>query len=99
MNALRKLKDVQPNKPYHGFARLEEGHHKIVSFRIVKNKFGKKAEGSGKSVLVELSEEVLFLPQYFGQKIGEDDVRELNTSIDKGESIYLFFGGRADLNR
>lgn len=99
MNALRKLREVQPNKPYHGFARLNEGYHKVASFRIVKNKFGKKADGSGKSILVELADEVLFLPQYFLQTINEDDVKELNAAIGSGNTIYLFFGGRIDQNR
>lgn len=99
MNALNKLKNIQPNKPYHSFARLSEGYHKIYSFKIVKNKFGKKTDGCGKSILVELKEEVLFLPQYFLQKLDEEDIRELNTSIDSGEIIYLFFGGRIEQNR
>lgn len=74
MNALEKLKEVQLNKPYHGFARLSVGYHKILSFRIVKNKFGKKGDGSGKSIWLELSDEVLLLPQYFLQKVSEEDV-------------------------
>lgn len=99
MNALKKLKEVQPVKPYNGFARLDNGYHKILSFRIVKNKFGKKATGSNKTILVELAEEVLFLPQYFMQRLTEEDVQELNTSIDNGETIYLFFGGRSEQNK
>lgn len=99
MNALSKLKNIQPNKPYHGFARLNEGYHRVFSFRIVKNKFGTKKDGSSKSILVELSDEVLFLPQYYLQKLNEDDIRELNTSIEKEDYIYLFFGGRTEQNR
>lgn len=98
MNALKKLKEMQPNKPYLGFPKLEVGYHKILTFRIVKNKFGKKADGSSKSILLELTKEVLFLPQYFLQKITEEDIRELNAGIEKGEVIYLFFGGRNEPN-
>lgn len=99
MNALRKLQQVQPSKPYNGFAKLNEGFYKINSFKIVKNKFNKKGSGCNKSILVELREEILFLPQYFMTKIGEDDICELNTSIENGESIYLFFGGRSETNK
>lgn len=94
MNALKKLREVQPNKPYHGFAKLDNGFFRIHSFKIVNNKFGKKKDGSGRSILVELKEEVLFLPQYFLQKLTPDDITELNTSIDDGEEIWLYFGGR-----
>lgn len=96
MNALNKLKEIQPNKPYRGFAKLDLGYHQILSFRIVKNKFGKKGDGSGKSILVELNAEVLFLPQYFLQKLNEEDIRELNESVESNEKIYLFFGGRTN---
>lgn len=96
MNALKKLKEVQPNKPYNGFAKLKIGYHEIVNFRAVKNKYGKKNEGSNQSILIELQDEVLFLPQYFWQKINNDDITELNSAIGAGEKVYLFFGGRND---
>lgn len=65
----------------------------------MKNKFGKKGEESNKSILIELSDEVLFLPQYFMQKLTVEDIHELNTSIDHGEEIYLSFGGRSEQNK
>lgn len=89
MNVLKKLEAIQPNKPYHGFTKLKKGSHKVVNFRTVKNKFGKKSDGSNKSILVELSEEVVFLPQYFWQKLNEEDIREVNESIESIDSIYL----------
>lgn len=91
MSALKKLEEVVPNKAYLGFAKLAIGYHKIISFRSTKNKFGKKGE---KSILVEIDDQVLFLPQHFSAKINEDDIRELNSSIEKNETIYLHFGGR-----
>lgn len=96
MNALKKLESLKPNKPYNGFANLSIGFHSITCFRSVKNKFGKKGDGSNKSILVELSNEVLFLPQYFRQKLDETDLFELNASIESGEGIYLYFGGRQE---
>lgn len=96
MDVLQKLEKIQPNKPYKGFKQLNIGYHLVESFRIVKNKFFKKGEGSKKSILVELKEEVLFLPQYFLQRLSEDDIRNLNEHIDEGENIYLYFGGTAD---
>lgn len=96
MNVLKKLQDLQPSKPYYGFAKLTVGYHKINVFRVVKNKFGNKGEKTGKSILVELKNEVIFLPQYFLGKINEEDIKELN-SCD--ENMYLYFGGRSEQSR
>lgn len=91
MNALKKLEEVVPNKAYLGFAKLAIGYHKILCFRSAKNKFGKKGE---KSILIELDDQVLFLPQHFSTKINDDDIRELNASIEKNSAVYVYFGGR-----
>lgn len=96
MSVLKKLEEVQPHKPYNGFAKLSIGFHQIENFRIVKNKFGKKVDDSNKSILVELKDEVLFLPQYFRQNFSDDDIRELNSEIEKEENIYLYFGGKQE---
>lgn len=96
MDILKKLEEIQPNKPYFGFTKLSIGFHQIECFRVVKNKFGKKNEGPKKSILIELNEEVLFLPQYFWDKLAEDDIKSLNASIEDGEHVYLYFGGRND---
>lgn len=93
MNVLKKLEN-ESNKPYRGFTKLSKGCHEIVNFRVVKNKFGKKSDGSNKSILVELEDQVLFLPQYFNQKLNNDELNQLNESIAANEKVYLFFGGQ-----
>lgn len=90
---LKKLEN-ETNKPYRGFTKLKKGFHEILNFRIVKNKNGKKSDGSNKSILVELDDQVLFLPQYFNQKVNNEDFNDLNESISTNEKIYLFFGGQ-----
>jgi hypothetical protein len=77
MNVLKKLQNA---KAYRGFVNLENGYHQILSFRVVKNKFFKKNEGTAKSIVVELSNEVLFLPQHFMQKLDEEDIQESESS-------------------
>lgn len=94
MDVLKKLEDTKPNKPYNGFTKLSIGIHQIMGVRFVKNKFGKKGDGSSKSILVELEDEVLFLPQYFTQKLSKEDVHDLNSSIQSNENVYIFFGGK-----
>lgn len=86
------MRKIIVSKPYHGFAKLEIGYHQIVCFRIVKNKFGKKGDGSNKNILVELNDEVLFLPQYFLQKINEEEVISLSSTIESNENVHLYFG-------
>lgn len=95
MNVLKKLETVAQNKPYYGFAKLTLGYHEVFNFRIVKNKFGKKND---KSILVELSDEIIFLPQHFSEKLNDQDLRELNTCIENGTKVYLNFGGRVGEN-
>lgn len=93
MSALKKLEEVIANKVYQGFTKLALGYHKIFGFKLVKSKFGKKCE---KSLMAELEDQVLFLPSYFSQRIGEDDIRELNENIEKDKAIYIYFGGREE---
>lgn len=99
MNVLKKLEELKQNKDYRGFAKLSIGFHKIEQFRIVKNKFGKKTEGTEKSILIELEDEVLFLPQYFREKLDEEDIRKLNATIESKENVYLYFGGKLEEKR
>lgn len=95
MNALKKLKEINHDKPYLGFTKLEIGFHKIIAFRSVKNKFCNKEDGSDeKSVLVELTDQVIFLPQYVARKISEKDVLELNECLEMKDEIYLKFNGK-----
>lgn len=86
------LKKLEENKPYHGFSKLNIGFHQIKLFRTVKNKFDKKDDV--KSILVELEDQVVFLPQYLRQKISDSDMSELNSCIDNAEDMYLHFGGK-----
>lgn len=98
MEALKKLQEatLSTGKPYRGFNNLPVGYHQVFRLRSVKNKFGKKASGTSKSILVELEDQVVFLPQYFWQKINEKDIENLNSFIDGGEEIYLYFGGKQE---
>lgn len=91
MNALKKMQEASPSKEYRGFNKLKIGYHQINCFRIVKTKFGK-------TILVELDNEVLFLPPYFVENMGEEDIAELNLTIND-ENIYLYFGGRREQSR
>lgn len=94
-SALSLLKScASDSKPYLGFTRLTHGNHEIVLFRLVKNKmYNPKVAGSLKrSLLVELKDQVLFLPGYFAEKLQDDvKVEELNTD---GVKKYLFFDGK-----
>lgn len=93
MSAFAKIQSIGASKPYFGFSKLNVGYHKISSFKLVKNKFDKdesKSEAEKKCIMLELEDEVVFLPQYFTKTICEDDIYELNTAA---EPQYLYFGG------
>lgn len=92
MSAFKKLQEANETKPYYGFSKLALGHHKIICFRLVKNKFAKKDECK-KSVLIELKDQIIFLPKHFSEKINEDDIIDLNSD---GEIKYLYFGGKQE---
>lgn len=87
MSALEKLQKVGVTKPYFGFGKLEIGYHEIERFRLVDNKF----KDGEKTLLIELKEEVVFLPRYFLDNLEEEDVRKLNTD---DQPKFLYFGGR-----
>lgn len=92
MSVFKKLKEIgYHSKPYHGFAKLEIGYHQVVCFRSTETTYGK-------TIVVELDNEVLFLPRYFVEKLTDDDILELNSSIEK-ENIYLYFGGQREKNK
>lgn len=85
----------EEGKPYKGFGTLPHGNHEVISFRFVRNKYydpKKENPGLKRSLLVELSDQVLFLPEYFAQKFNDDDkqIEELNND---GVKKYLYFGG------
>lgn len=97
MNALAKLRMVGESKPYHGFTKLSVGYHKIVCFRLVKNKFTKNnTTGDEKTILVELENEIIYLPQYFMNVLDKDDVNNLNCAE---EIHYLYFGGKREKSK
>lgn len=94
------LKKLQAGKPYYGFTKLDIGYHQICRFRLTKNKFAKESEEDSKTVLVELTKEVLFLPQYLSEQLSEKDIDELNSSIRSGvENMYLYFGGQRERSK
>lgn len=84
MNSFKKLSQIGESKKYYGFSKLPLGFHKIICFRLIKNKFVKNE--SEKTIVVELDSEVLFLPSYFSKIMSEDDIKNIN--ID-GETKYF----------
>lgn len=84
MNVLKKLNSVNDDKPYHGLPTLKQGYHEVFSFRESNGRYGR-------SVIAELKNEIIYLPQYMVEKIDQDDIRELN---DSSEKLFIFFGGR-----
>lgn len=99
MSALDLLRNAsKATKPYLGFSKLPHGYHEIVQFRLTANKmYNPKEKKSQKRVLlIELKDQVLFLPEYFVASLGEDPkkhdekVDELNADSTKK---FLFFDG------
>lgn len=91
--------EFESSKPYHGFRELARGKHRIVRFKLVRNKFAREeSEASGSAVspmaiMVELENEVLFLPKHLARKFAgnPDSVREIN---ECGITFYLYFAGK-----
>ncbi|XP_031626920.1 uncharacterized protein LOC116343151 [Contarinia nasturtii] len=81
-------------KAYNGFSKLPHGYHKIYKFKLANNKqFNPKEKKTAKKVLlVELKDEVLFLPEYFALAIKEDERKVFDLNND-GVEKFLFFGG------
>lgn len=105
LNLLRSYGQTEPKptnnkpdlKPYIGFSKLKQGHYKIEKFRLVANKcYNEKVEKSMKRVLlIELKDQVLFLPGYFAEKFqGENDDQKVNLLNEDGVKKYIFFGGK-----
>lgn len=60
----------------------------------------KSAAGSGgtsKSIIAELKDQIVFLPQYFISLLTTNEINELNSN--KTEKMYLYFGGRRPKSR
>lgn len=95
-----------PPKAYNGFSKLQHGYHKIECFRLVKNKYNENNEDEPsrkrkkleRVLLIELKDEVLFLPEYFAAVFNNDEakVEELNND---GIVKYLYFGGKRHNNK
>lgn len=96
MSVLKKCLLKKLNKPYFGFGKLAIGNHKIEGFKVVKNKYAKKnkVDNNSTSIMVELYEEILYLPPYFRTKLSDADVDDLNKCISENENVYLHFGGK-----
>lgn len=94
MEVLKKLNQSHSqlessNKPYYGLSKLSHGYHEIDCFRITNGKYGR-------SIIVELKGEIIFLPQYIVEKLNENDIEELNKFK---EPLYLYFGGKHKKNK
>lgn len=102
MSAFDLLAKVsQFTKPYLGFKRLRIGNHEIVNFKLVNNKMYKPDAENPKPkrvLMVELKDQVLFMPDYITRVMGESDekVAELNSD---GRKKYMFFGGNRESNK
>ena len=86
MNVLNMLNEVELNKifkPYKPWP-ISHGFHKIFGFRVRDGMYGR-------SVIAELENEIVYLPQYLSRKLSDEDVDSLNTCE---EPIYLYFGGK-----
>lgn len=97
MNALKLLQSCY--KPYKGFSFLPEGNHEIVKFKMVNNKmYDPESETPQlkRVVLVELKEEVLFLPEYFAINFQKENEKLLDSLNEDGVKKYLYFGGKRE---
>lgn len=85
-------------KPYLGFKKLSPGNYEIKVFKLIKNKMYTKIRRNTslkQVILVELVDQVLFLPEYFAQNMQnrQDKIEELNNSNIKH---FLNFGGKRE---
>lgn len=91
MSVLERLEQV---KPYNGFTKLALGYHLIERFRAVNNSFASKEGDPQQTVMVELKDEVVFLPRYWSIRACEVGVDKLNELIEADEKLFLYFGGK-----
>lgn len=83
-------------KPYKGFRKLNKGYHEVELFKIVDNmRFKDDDEKSGpkKCLIAELSDQILYLPEYFAREFMDhpERLRELNNEKEK---TFLYFAGK-----
>lgn len=79
-------------KPYKGFKNLAVGNYEIKRFRLVKNKFLKEEDSPKRVLLVELEDQILYLPAYFAVNF-EDDDRKVDAVNKDGVRRFLCFKG------
>lgn len=93
--ALELLRSIGAGKPYYGFKNLAHGNHKIEIFRFVKNKNydPKDPKSLPRVLLVELEDQILFLPEYFAAGLNDDDDKIVELNTDKVIK-YLYFDGK-----
>lgn len=84
-------------KPYKGFGELEIGEYEIVLFRFVRNKFFDPtvANSLRRVLVVELDDQILFLPSYMAVNFRDDD-KLLEALNNDGVKRFLCFGGRRE---
>lgn len=84
-----------PEKPYYGFKSLKPGNYEILSFRFVWNQYFNPSDERSprRIILIELEDQVLFLPPYMALKLRNDDDL-LEKYNNDGIKRYLCFGGR-----
>lgn len=88
---------IANSKPYRGFAKLKQGDYPIAKFKLVRNKYydAENVNSVKRILLVELDDQVLFLPQIFASNFGDNDalIKTLNADEKKR---FLCFGGAGE---
>lgn len=83
--AFELFKSVCVTKPFISFEELPIGDYFIKSFAYVETKYGKK-------IRLDIGENVVFLPERFVKRIGEDNVDKALSEMNKGEYWLLYRG-------
>lgn len=87
-----KIFDI--SKPYYGFADLQVGNYEIISFKFVQNKWydSEKKNSLKRILMVELSDQVLFLPAIFAKNFNDDDAVLEAVNNDKIKRFLCYRG-------
>lgn len=84
--AFELFKSACTNKPYISFDELPIGDYFIKSFAYVETKFGKK-------IRLDIGVNMVFLPQSFIKRIGEENVEKTLSEMNKGQ-YWIIYRGR-----
>lgn len=84
-SAFDLFKSACVSKPFISFEDLPIGDYFIKSFAYIETKFGKK-------IRLDIGEKVVFLPERFVKRIGEDNVEKTLAEMNKGEYWLLYRG-------